>query len=180
MGKTIWKQVKGFEDYQVSNMGEVRNKDGKVLHQIDNGRGYKFVRLRGWKSQRKFYVHRLVAFAFIPNPLGKPCINHIDNDPTNNRYDNLEWCTHLENMQWSFQQGRNVRTETWLNNLHTSQKPMYKAVRGVNIYTGEIIEFERLNGVKEMGFHPSCVCNCCKGHRGVTQHAGYRWEYIKS
>ena len=44
------------------------------------------------------YIHRAIALAFIPNPENKPCINHKDGNKLNNSIDNLEWCTHQENM----------------------------------------------------------------------------------
>ena len=65
------------------------------------GRGYLRITLtkKGYKKSIPAKIHRLVGFAFIPNPDNKPEINHKDTDKTNNRWDNLEWCTQKENQE---------------------------------------------------------------------------------
>ena len=74
------------------------NRWGVSLHPgFDNGMGYKRFRKTIAGKRYKFLVHRLVAETFIPNPEGKPYINHIDGDTTNNNAENLEWCTRSEN-----------------------------------------------------------------------------------
>lgn len=192
MGKAEeWRDVKGYEGfYQVSNLGRVRS----VTRQIkrDNGsymkhgqelilrldqHGYFQVNLAKNKAHRIEKVHRLVANAFIENPYNKPEVNHKDCNPQNNRVDNLEWCTHYENMRYMHEQGRAKRTDSWLENLHESQKKFYKPVIATHIETGEVLRFDNLNEVTAAGFQPSCVCHCCKGKR--KQHKGYRFEYAK-
>lgn len=109
----IWKDIEGYEGmYQVSNMGRVRSLDrvkpnsggqiakGHILPHSDNGHGYHFVSLWKFNKGRRFYVHRLVASAFIPNPNNFPIINHKDEDKSNNRHDNLEWCTQKYNANY--------------------------------------------------------------------------------
>lgn len=184
-----WKVISGFDGYEVSNMGRVKSKSKlkkngngySVTHELIMRpvvtKGYHSVSLRCGNVKKKMYVHRLVAMAFIPNPENKPFINHKDNNPQNNNVDNLEWCTPKENTQWMVKNGRNKRTKEWLDNLHESQSRTYKAVKGTNMSTGEVVIFENLNSVKTKGFQPSCVCNCCKGIR--KSHAGYLWEYME-
>lgn len=96
--REIWKDVVGYEGYyQISNLGNVmRNK--KQLKKIVDKNGYVFVRLYKNGKQKHFSVHRLVAVAFIPNPQNLPEVNHIDANKENNFVNNLEWCTHTENM----------------------------------------------------------------------------------
>ena len=118
----VWKDIKGYEDiYQISNLGnviskerEIKYKDGRVykypklfITKSEKGNGYIFVTL--WKNNKakRFLIHRLVADHFIENPLNKPCVNHIDENKKNNRFDNLEWCTHKENMNCGTVQKRN-------------------------------------------------------------------------
>lgn len=102
--EAIWKPVVGYEDrYEVSNTGLVRNDQGCIMGQYKNDLGYVFVRLtmlsKGKRESAR--IHRLVARAFIPNPLNKPSVNHIDCNPANNHVSNLEWCTQKENIQHS-------------------------------------------------------------------------------
>ena len=98
----IWKDIDGCDGYQVSNKGRVRScflagrwmsKKGewRLLSQHDNGHGYMSVTLGSKHGQK--YVHRLVAKAFIPNPLNLPQVNHKDENKKNNCVENLEWCT---------------------------------------------------------------------------------------
>lgn len=93
-----WKKIDGFENYSISDDGQVRNDTSmKVLKPSLNNKGYPMVNL--WKNNKGYWklIHRLIALAFIPNPEGKPQINHIDGNPQNNIIDNLEWCTGGEN-----------------------------------------------------------------------------------
>ena len=101
--KEEWRDVIGYEGrYQVSNFGRVRSLavksktrfyKGDILSASQDKFGYMVVTL----SRRTHKVHRLVAKAFIDNPNDYPCINHIDENKTNNRVDNLEWCTYKHN-----------------------------------------------------------------------------------
>lgn len=103
------KPVEGWPGYHVTVYGDIistRRGRPRVLS-LNDRRGYRGIALcDGRGGSRRFNVHRLVAFAFIPNPHGYPCINHIDNDKTNNRADNLEWCTYKQNTAHGIKQGR--------------------------------------------------------------------------
>lgn len=97
----VWEDIKGFRDlYQVSNLGRIRRRDTrKVLRPLTLSRGYKGVRLYYTADKavtRK--IHRIVAEHFIPNPLALPQVNHKDGNKSNNRVENLEWCTNDYNM----------------------------------------------------------------------------------
>lgn len=98
-----WKDISGYNgEYQVSNLGRVRSfkKNGiKIKIPQDNMIGYLKVAL--WKNNRRrcYYIHVLVAKAFVDNPEGKPEVDHKDRDRQNNRWDNLQWLTRTENMK---------------------------------------------------------------------------------
>lgn len=110
---TEWKPVVGFENlYEVSSNGDIRSLDrwvryghglrlirGRILKQTVNTHGYYRVALGEKQRFRTKEVHRIVAVAFVPNPLRKGCVNHKDGRKTNNMVSNLEWVTHSENCQ---------------------------------------------------------------------------------
>lgn len=116
----IWKNIKGYEGkYQISSYGRVKSLKGyhgedrvyilKPHTSTNLSINYSYVTLWLNCKSKKLSVHRLVAEHFIPNPLNKPFINHIDNNPQNNNMSNLEWCTQKENIQHSLKQGRRTQ-----------------------------------------------------------------------
>ena len=105
----VWKDIKEYEEiYQVSTLGNIYSvRRGRELKQMIHMHNYLLVDLyNGGKKTRKMKrVHRLVAEAFIPNPLNKREVNHIDGDKRNNNVDNLEWATSSENKYHAYRTG---------------------------------------------------------------------------
>lgn len=101
-----WNDVKGYEGlYKVSDLGNVvslkyrgKLRKSPYFMKFDDERGYKRVCITKNGEQRKFFVHRLVAEAFIPNVENKPYIDHINTIRDDNRVVNLKWVTHSENI----------------------------------------------------------------------------------
>ena len=94
----VWKDIDGYDNYAVSSFGNVKNtKTGKVLKARDNGCGYLKCNLFKDAIRKSHRIHRLVANAFIENPNNKECVDHKNNDKTNNHISNLRFATNKEN-----------------------------------------------------------------------------------
>lgn len=110
--KEIWKDVKEFEGlYQVSNFGRVKSLNynhtgkGRVLNPYVDNTGYCQVSLYKNGKMYQKQIHRFVAETFIPNPNNLECVNHINGIKTDNRIENLEWCTRKENIIHALKNG---------------------------------------------------------------------------
>lgn len=149
----IWKPIANYEGYyEVSNYGNVRalyrefvGADGKVKKYHErilkpdisgrNNTSYARVTLSKNYKTKRFQVHQLVAQEFIPNPLNKPFINHIDNNGLNNNVTNLEWCTHSENMLHAQKQGRLFKAQS-KGGTKGGAVNLQKALTKINALTG--------------------------------------------
>lgn len=110
--------------------------------------GYLSVSLRKDGKQKRFYVHRLVAEAFIENPMNLREVNHIDENKSNNNVSNLEWCSHSYNMLYAG--GSKKRAEK-------TKKPV------VAISDGEIALFDSVTSAgKALGIYPTSISRCCR------------------
>lgn len=171
-----WKDVAGYEGlYQISNLGHVRSLwFGKVriLKLLDNGDGYLRVRLYRNEKARRLYVHRLVAEAFISNPLNLPVINHKDENPKNNAVDNLEWCTQKYNINYGTCR---TKISAKLKGRYING-PLAKAVLQYDKSGNLIKEWPSTIEVqRQTGFAQSSISECCQGKRKSAY--GYIWHY---
>jgi Mor family transcriptional regulator len=126
LSNEVWKAIPSFEgSYEVSNLGRVKtlidrkvdkrgrvySKKPKIMKQSFTSTGYLMVNL----NKKPFKVHRLVAQAFIPNYNNYPFINHKDNNPLNNRVENLEWCTPQYNLVYSIENGHHLYKRDYID-----------------------------------------------------------------
>ena len=174
----IWKDIKGYEGlYQVSNKGRVKSlnyrrtgKEGILKGKPDKD-GYLRVGLCKNKKQKPFYIHRLVAKAFLPNPNNLPEVNHIDENKENNHVENLEWCDRKYNNNYG---SRNERASVSMKGKKHKLKKQILCIE-----TGEI--FDTSQDVINIMFNgkgsQSNIRNHLNGQRKSAY--GYHFKYIE-
>lgn len=171
MIEEIFKDIEGYEGkYQVSNLGRVKSLNylhtGKerLLKPSKTKKGYLFINIKN----KYMAIHRLVANAFIDNPLNLPQVNHIDENKENNSIYNLEWCDAKYNNNYGT---RNVR----VSNLLINNK--YKSIK-IDQFTkdGRFIKtWLSSQEAERNGYQHTHIIKCCKNKR--KSHAGYIWRY---
>ena len=181
----IWKDIPDYEGlYQVSNFGRVkrlpsivRSKSGgirhapeRILNPIRQTLGYLTVKLSKDGIVRSVLVHRIVAQAFVLNPNGYAEVNHKDENKTNNRADNLEWCSRSYNINYGT---RSLRQSIAMTDKNGRKVKCYSN-NGllIGIFDG-IKMASRLLKLPNRAF-PNII-KCCKGE--VPTAYGYKWEY---
>lgn len=175
-----WKAVEGYEGfYEVSDLGRVRSVDryvrnsrngeltvfkkSKVKKPTTTDGGYETVTLNREGEYHSYYVHRLVASAFVDNPNGYEEVNHIDEDKHNNRASNLEWCTKQYNIHYGTRTTRAAKRQS---------RPVLQCSEDGTV----ICEYPSLSSVKSDGFNPSNVKAVCDGKFSQMNGYGWRWS----
>ena len=181
MIKEEWKFISGYEGrYMVSNFGRIKtlnyHRSGKegFMKPFSARGGYLVIDLldgNGKSGRKTHYVHRLVAEAFIPNPNNLTEINHKNEDKTDNRVENLEWCDRSYNVNYG---KRNQKAFETLTKTNTSKKP--KPVLQYSLDGDFIAEWPSACEVqRQLGFRNSSICLCCNGK--CKQSHGFIWKY---
>lgn len=170
------KVIEGFENYTISDDGIVtniktnKNKTGTSNHA---GNGYLYVDLYKNNKAKRFYIHRLVAKAFIPNPENKPQVNHKDGNTKNNTTSNLEWVTALENVEHA---SKVLNVLSAYKNANEKRK---KKVAQIDINTNKVVNIfnSMLEAQKQTGINTAYISQTCKGK--FYQCFGYHWCYVE-
>lgn len=165
----IWKDVPGYEGlYLVSSAGRVVGLRRGLQKPCIDRYGYERTSLSKDGKMKSFYVHRLVAMAFIPNPEQKETVNHKDENKLNNAAENLEWASAAE------QNAYGTRTERAV--LHS--KRTYESRKKPVIATDAAGHEHRFPGivdaVNSLGVQKASIQKCCRGEQKAA--GGFMWR----
>lgn len=174
-----WRNIEGYPGYQVSNRGNVRSlvtigsknrSIGNAYHPIKprtDGHGYFIIGLHG-KNHR---IHRLVAKAFLPNPMNFPVVRHMDDNRTNNVVENLKWGTQRDNIQDAINHGRHIG-----DTIKAVESKRHQ-VKAINTETGKNIIFDSIQEAsRRLKVQASHISEVISGK--LNQTGG--WKFCKA
>lgn len=185
-----WRDIEGYEGlYQVSSLGEVRSMDrivkskgdlmqrirGRIIKPTIQRKGRCSIALHKDGQLKNYMVHRLVAKAFIPNddPENKTQVNHKDENQSNNRVDNLEWCDAKYNINYGT--GRARMAEKLINGKNSRPVLQYTLDGEFVREWPSTMEIER-----QLGIFNTQISACCLKRYGFKSAGGYMWQYAEN
>lgn len=177
----IWKHIKENPNYMVSNLGRIKSLDhyvkcknnstrlvkGKIFNGIKGQQGYISVKISYKGKETQFRLNRLIAQTFIPNPLDKPQVNHINGIKWDNRVENLEWATVSENAKHAFRTGlldKDKMQQMWnrkkipVMKIGKNKKEWYESIKSASKSSGTCYSRIKI-----------CI------NKGVQDKKGNRW-----
>ena len=161
----IWKVITDFSNYDVSNLGNIRNTKTKKILNGSKNNGYICVGLiNNDNILKSLPIHRIVAQAFIPNDdINKKVVNHLDGIKHNNNLNNLEWCSPQENSQHAIDTGL----------VKISKRAVYQlSLDNILVDTFESIT----DASKATDFNPQYIIECCKNEK--PSYKEFKWKYV--
>ena len=159
----IWKNINGYEQYQVSNYGRIKHQERFLKPMLRSKNRYLCVQLSKNGVIKTFSIHRLVAEAFIPNPHNYSIINHKDENKLNNVVSNLEWCS----QQYNINYGNSLKQRA---ESHKKSVIAFNSEHKLGIYFHSVTDAAvYFNG------HKSNISLALKGKSKTA--FGYTWEY---
>lgn len=191
MEKEIWKDIPNYEGlYQASNYGRIRSldclvrcrnnhfrkKQGKILHPTPYKNGYLSVCISKDGRIKRTSVHRLVAKAFIPNPLNKPCIDHINANITDNNVNNLRWVTHSENNMNPIHRKRTSLAKKGINCFFYGKTFNCRPIVSID-KKGNIVKYQSIAEAARAGFTYRGIQDCLSDL--YKHHKKRRWFYYE-
>lgn len=181
----IWADIKGYEGlYKISSLGTVKALPNNPTHLKEliltpskNSSGYLKVELYKDKVSKMYYVHRLVALTFIPNPYNKPQVNHKDGNKLNNTVENLEWVTKSENQKHAIKHG--LRTPSPMTGKFGKLNHNSKSILQFDLNGNLIRKWDSISeAARYYGCNRNSISNVLLGYRKTCK--GYVWKYDNS
>lgn len=177
MGEKWW-YIPEAPGYMISNLGRVWSEKSQwfVKPKKMDREGHMGVCLRVYGKSRYFYIHRLMAQAFIPNPNNLPIVRHLNDIPDDNDLDNFAWGTQRDNMFDALRNGKTFRTdpETRARIALEQSKPIVC----VKLETGEKMTFTgQSEAARVLNIHQANIWKVLNGQRAQT--CGYYFEYLR-
>ena len=174
----VFKDIENYEGlYKVTNQGRVYSLISKKFLKPQSDKGYLRVHLYKNNKQKNYKVHRLVANAFIPNPMNLPEVNHINEVKSDNRVSNLEWCSASYNCRYGARTARMMQHPNWKATREKCGTPK-KAVLQFTKDGKFVAEYpSTIEAARQTSINQGNISNCCNGRKSYKSAGKYVWRY---